>query len=148
MKLYILLLSVVVMAAAGCSDSITGPATHGVSFKINGTPITHEGVRCSGSTTRRQFQPADTSAGYASFTPSGQFSALGDYFWTGSGGSGTLNLDVHDCETFFGEDPFTGINRNRTYCDVQGTFEFSAASESGDLVRVTDGQFLCRTRAR
>jgi len=92
---------------------------------------------------------AGDSLNFASFRPDGHFSRLGKgtTFSTGRGGSGSLTVEsVSSCTTKSGEDPFTGVSGSRTYCDIEGTFQFSAENESGDVVDIADGRFRIRDK--
>jgi hypothetical protein len=57
------------------------------------------------------------------------------------GGRGQIVVTGNSCRTYSGIDPATGIYGTFTFCTVAGSFEFTARSQAGDSVVVTNGHF-------
>ena len=146
---------------AGCA-SPTGPEPEEVVFSLNGAA--HSTVDVSGEIGGsalnlsaadwsgfgvlrfdvRQFagprtyplSPFDSAASASLFSPQGTA-----YDTRRFGGRGQIVVTGNSCRTSSGIDPVTGIYGTFTFCIVAGTFEFSAKSQAGDSVVITNGHF-------
>lgn len=149
------------MLLAGCS-SPTGPETEEVTFSLNGAA--HSTTYVSG-----EMGGSALTLSAADYTGFGELQFSIDHFGelrsypispfdsaTSAslrslegivydtrlfGDRGQIVVTGNICRTSSGTDPVTGIYGTFTFCTVVGTFEFSAKSQAGDSVVVTNGRF-------
>ncbi len=165
MRISISLVCIATLLAACTFPTSERPEPNGVSFTLNGTA--HSTTQVSGGIGRSALGIGATDYdgfpelqfGVSRFTgtnvyPITAFDSTAAasvrpqqsqplYHTALFGGRGQIVVTGYSCRTSTGRDPVTGIDATVTLCTIAGTFAFSAMSQSGDSVVITNGHFRC-----